>query len=82
MRVNLLRDYKEECRLLIDSYRQTWKETCYTLMTDGWTDNRSRTLINFLIYCPHGVAFLKSVDASYITKDATTLCSLFTEIVE
>ncbi|PKU70417.1 hypothetical protein MA16_Dca007169 [Dendrobium catenatum] len=82
MRVNLLRDCKEECRLLIDSYRQTWKETGCTLMANGWTDNRSRTLINFLIYCPRGVAFLKSIDASDITKDATTLCSLFTEIVE
>ncbi|PKU77311.1 hypothetical protein MA16_Dca016878 [Dendrobium catenatum] len=82
MRVNLLRDCKEECRLLIDSYRKTWKDTGYTLMTDGWTDSRSRTLINFLIYCPRGVAFLKSVDASDITKDATTLCSLFAEVVE
>ncbi|KAI0524227.1 hypothetical protein KFK09_003591 [Dendrobium nobile] len=82
MRVNLLRDCKEECMLLIDSYRQTWKETGCTLMADGWTDSRSRTLINFLIYCPRGIAFLKSVDASDITKDATTLCSLFAEVVE
>ncbi|PKU71915.1 hypothetical protein MA16_Dca013796 [Dendrobium catenatum] len=82
MRVNLLRDCKEECRLLIDGYKQTWKETGCTLMADGWTDSRSRTLINFLIYCPRGVSFLKSVDASDITKDASTLCSLFIEIVE
>ncbi|KAI0488944.1 hypothetical protein KFK09_028783 [Dendrobium nobile] len=45
MRVNLLRDCKEKCRLLVDSYRQIWK------VTD-------------------------------ITKDATTLCSLFAEVVE
>ncbi|PKU82625.1 hypothetical protein MA16_Dca022793 [Dendrobium catenatum] len=50
LRVNLLRDAKEECKLLIDSYRRTWKETGCTLMADGWTDTRSRTLINFLVY--------------------------------
>ncbi|XP_020692871.1 uncharacterized protein LOC110107070 [Dendrobium catenatum] len=82
MRVNLLKDYKEECRLLIDCYRNTWKDTGCTLMADGWTDGRSRTLINFMIYCPRGVSFLKSVDALDIVKDATNLCSLFSEIVE
>ncbi|KAI0519752.1 hypothetical protein KFK09_007212 [Dendrobium nobile] len=82
IRVNLLRDCKEECRLLIDGYKQTWKEIGCTLMADGWTDSRSRTLINFLIYCPRGVSFLKSVDASDITKDASTLCYLFIGIVE
>ncbi|KAI0499541.1 hypothetical protein KFK09_017745 [Dendrobium nobile] len=82
LRVNLLRDAKEECKLLIESYRKIWKETGCTLMADGWTDIRNRKLINFLIYCPRGVSFLKSVDASDVIKDATTLCSLFTDIVE
>ncbi|KAL6345482.1 hypothetical protein AAG906_017202 [Vitis piasezkii] len=40
-------------------------------MGDGWTDNRQRTLINFLVYCPEGISFVKSVDASDIVKDAT-----------
>ncbi|KAI0493154.1 hypothetical protein KFK09_027430 [Dendrobium nobile] len=82
LRVNLLRDCKDECKLLIDSYKRSWSEIGCTLMADGWTDNRNRTLINFLVYCPRGVAFLKSVDASDITKDAKTLCSLFCEVVE
>ncbi|XP_020675199.2 uncharacterized protein LOC110094332 [Dendrobium catenatum] len=82
LRVNLLQDYKEECKLLIDSYRRSWKEIGCTLMADGWTDNRNRTLINFLVYCPRGVAFLKSVDASHITKNVKTLCSLFCKVVE
>ncbi|KAI0529136.1 hypothetical protein KFK09_001683 [Dendrobium nobile] len=82
LRVNLLRDCKDECKLLIDSYKRSWSEIGCTLMDDGWTDNRNRTLINFLVYCPRGVAFLKSVDASDITKDAKTLCSLFCEVVQ
>ncbi|KAI0511082.1 hypothetical protein KFK09_011704 [Dendrobium nobile] len=82
LRVNLLRDAKDECKLLVDSYRRIWKETGCTLMADGWTDTRSRTLINFLVYCPRGASFLKSVDASDVVKGATTLCALFTNIVE
>ncbi|KAK8916390.1 hypothetical protein KSP39_PZI022795 [Platanthera zijinensis] len=82
MIVNLLRDCKEECKLLVEAHRNSWKESGCTIMSDGWTDIRSRTLINFLVYCPRGLSFLKSVDASDITKDANTLCALFSEVVE
>ena len=51
-------------------------------MTDGWSDQRQRTLINFLVYCPTGITFVKSVDASDIVKDARTLCNLFCEVIE
>lgn len=51
-------------------------------MGDGWTDGRHRSLINFLVYCPKGIAFIKSVDASAIVTDAQLLCNLFSEIVD
>ncbi|GAV91669.1 LOW QUALITY PROTEIN: DUF659 domain-containing protein [Cephalotus follicularis] len=51
-------------------------------MANGWTDNRQRTLINFLVYCPVGLTFIKSVDASDSVKDAPTLVNLFFEVVE
>ena len=51
-------------------------------MGDGWIDNRQRTLINFLVYCPKGISFVKSVDASDIVKDATNLFQLFDEVIE
>ena len=51
-------------------------------MGDGWTDNRQRTLINFLVYCPKGILFVKFVDASDIVKDATNLFMLFDEVIE
>ncbi|RVW33402.1 hypothetical protein CK203_094265 [Vitis vinifera] len=51
-------------------------------MGDGWTDNRQRTLINFLVYCLEGISFVKSVDASDIVNDATNLFMLFDEVIE
>jgi len=44
-------------------------------MSNGWTDQRNRTIINFLIFCPQGTIFLKSVDAYDRVKDG--LDSLF-----
>ncbi|XP_015965276.1 uncharacterized protein LOC107489009 [Arachis duranensis] len=50
-------------------------------MTDGWTNRCRRTLINFLFYCPKGIIFLKSVDASHASKTVELLFKLFKDVV-
>ncbi|XP_025625557.1 uncharacterized protein [Arachis hypogaea] len=50
-------------------------------MADGWTNRCRRTLINFLVYCPKGTVFLKSVDASHISKIAEALFKLLRDVV-
>ncbi|XP_021980163.1 uncharacterized protein LOC110876292 [Helianthus annuus] len=80
--VNLLKDAKQSVKLIIDSYREQWAEKCCTIMSDGWRDIRQRALINFLVYCPMRILFIKSVDASDIESNAESLCKLFSEIVE
>ena len=52
LRVNLLKDVKKEVQLLVNFYREAWVKVRCTIMGDGWTDNRQRTLINFMVYCP------------------------------
>jgi hypothetical protein len=42
-------------------------------MADGWTDQKRRTLINFLVYCLKGTVFLKTVDVSDVSKIARLL---------
>ncbi|XP_028800415.1 uncharacterized protein LOC114755716 [Neltuma alba] len=81
-KTNLLSDWRKECQLLIESHRAKWKNNGCTLMADGWTDIRQRTLINFLVYSTHGMVFVKSVDASDLVKDAKTLFTLFCEVIE
>ena len=51
-------------------------------MSDGWTDAKSRTMINFLVSCPQGTLFLRSYDESDKVKDANLLFNLFVEVVE
>ncbi|KAK4583897.1 hypothetical protein RGQ29_021854 [Quercus rubra] len=81
LRVPLLRDVKREVQLIVDSYHSYWANTSCTIMADGWTDTRHRTLINFLVYCPKGIIFIRSVDASNLVKDAINLSNLFDEII-
>ncbi|XP_031280662.1 uncharacterized protein LOC116139133 [Pistacia vera] len=80
MRVNLLRDAKKEVQLIVDNYKSIWQEVGCTLMVYGWTNTCHRSLINFLIYSPKGVYFIKSVEASDVVKDAFTLFKLFKEM--
>ncbi|XP_028059457.1 uncharacterized protein LOC114263158 [Camellia sinensis] len=82
VRVPLLNDSKKELQLFIDSIKSTWANTGCTIMSNGWTDGRHRTLINFLVYCPRGITFVKSIDASDVVKDAPLLFKLFEEIIE
>jgi hypothetical protein len=50
-------------------------------MADGWTCQKRSTLINFLVYCPKGTIFLKTVDVSDVSKTARLLHQLFREVV-
>jgi len=43
------------------------KKRC-TIMTDGSTIKKRRTIIKFLVNSPKGTVFLKSIDASAISK--------------
>ncbi|XP_034893435.1 uncharacterized protein [Populus alba] len=71
----------DEVKIYVESYREIWKKTGCTLMADGWTDQKRRTLINFLVYCPKGTVFLKTVDVSDVSKTARLLYQLFREVV-
>ena len=64
LRTDMLLESVDDLNLILVEFRTPWEETGCTIMSDGWTDRRNRTLINFLVSCPKGTMFLKSVDAS------------------
>ncbi|XP_027157929.1 uncharacterized protein LOC113759555 [Coffea eugenioides] len=51
-------------------------------MSDGWSDQRKRTMNNFLVNSPAGTVFLSSVDTTDISKTAQKLFELLDGIVE
>ena len=66
----------------LESIKKSWKFTGCIVLSDGWTDQRGRTIINFVIACPKGTMFLKSIDASSHVKDAHLIFTLLAEVVE
>lgn len=52
-----------------------------SIMSDGWTDTKGRTLINFLINSPAGTMFIKSIDASSFVKTGKAIFEMLDEFV-
>ncbi|XP_049931177.1 uncharacterized protein LOC126409228 [Nymphaea colorata] len=82
LRGKILQDTAKEVSEHCDELKLSWKETGCSIMSDGWTDTRSRTLVNFLIYCPKGTMFLKSLDLSDVPKTAEILFNVFDNVVQ
>ncbi|KAK4270657.1 hypothetical protein QN277_019436 [Acacia crassicarpa] len=81
-RVKYLKIKYDKTMELIEEYKAEWKKVGCTIMTDGWTDRRRRSIINFCVNSPMGTVFLKSIDASHITKTAEKIFKMLDEVVE
>ncbi|KAL4620036.1 hypothetical protein ACB092_06G125300 [Castanea dentata] len=62
--------------------KNDWKVYECSIMSDEWTNQRNTPIINFLVYSPRGIMFLKSLDVSGLTRDADTLFKLFDKVVQ
>ena len=71
----ILQNEKVDCTKRLEEFRASWAQTGCTVMSDGWTDQKGRTLINFLVSCPKSTMFMKSVDASsHIKQKLYVIC--------
>jgi hypothetical protein len=82
IRVKYLDYYYGEISKVVAGYRPDWEKYGCTIMTDGWTDRKRRTILNFLVHSPKGTIFLKSIDASDITKTADKIFKMIDDVVE
>ena len=78
----ILQAEKMDISARLAEFRQSWESTGCTVMSDGWTDGKGRSLINFLVHCPRGTMFVKLVDASAHVKDAALLCKLMDGFIQ
>ncbi|XP_057835919.2 uncharacterized protein LOC131046251 [Cryptomeria japonica] len=67
----LVNDVKKE----LGEQCQIWSTKGCTLMTDGWTDRRNRTLLNFLVSSAGGTVFIKSLMPPPIARMPPTYVS-------
>ena len=80
LRGRLLDEEKVDCTRRLDELRQSWVATGCSIMSDGWIDGKSGSIINILVNCPRGTIFIKFVDVSPYVKDAHLLCDLLDKL--
>lgn len=78
----ILRNCVEEMTKEIDVCKAMWKRTGCSILVEELNSDKGLKVLNFLVYCPEKVAFLKSVDASEILSSADKLFELLREVVE
>ncbi|GJU91568.1 hypothetical protein Tco_1303991 [Tanacetum coccineum] len=60
---------------------ESFQDMIYAIGEYG-RDGKGRSLINFLVDCPTGTIFLKSIDASKHVKDAQLIVKMINEVIE
>ena len=56
--------------VIVENFKSEWVTTGCSIMSDGWTDRKRRSICNFLVNSPKGTVFLYSLDTSDISKTA------------
>ncbi|XP_028181280.1 uncharacterized protein LOC114368128 [Glycine soja] len=82
IRVPLLKKEVEYTENLMKGHREQWVKYGCTIMSDAWTDQKQRCIINFLVNSLAGTMFLKSVDGSDFVKTCENLFELLDAIVK
>lgn len=78
----ILRNSVQEVKNDIDRCKMTWGRTGCSILVDQWSTDSGRILLCFLAYCPEGIVFLKSLDATEIITSAEYLYELIKQVVE
>ncbi|KAJ0668315.1 putative ribonuclease H-like superfamily, ubiquitin-conjugating enzyme/RWD [Helianthus annuus] len=82
LRVPLLKNEVDNVEKWIEEQKVEWSKTGCSIMLDGWTDRRHRTLINFLVNSSKGTVFMESTDASAYMKTVEKVFELLDKFVE
>ena len=82
LRVPLLKKELELTKDMLKGHEEEKVKYGCSIMSDGWTDRKNRTLINFMVNCPNGTMFVKSVDASAYMKTGEKVYELLDSFVE
>uniref|UniRef100_A0A0R0HS56 BED-type domain-containing protein n=1 Tax=Glycine max TaxID=3847 RepID=A0A0R0HS56_SOYBN len=82
LRVPLLKKELEYTKGLLRGHEEERIKYGCSIMSDGWTDRKNRTLINFLVNCSLGTQFVRSVDASEYMKTGQKIFELLDSFVE
>ncbi|GJY51331.1 hydroxyproline-rich glycoprotein family protein [Tanacetum coccineum] len=64
-------------------HKNEWVQRGCLILSDGWRDSVvSKDIINFMVNSPKGSVFVKSMDVSDVSKNATLLFGILDKMVE
>uniref|UniRef100_A0ACD5XUR6 Uncharacterized protein n=1 Tax=Avena sativa TaxID=4498 RepID=A0ACD5XUR6_AVESA len=78
LRGPLLKDVADDIRAYLNDLKREWSVYGCSVIVDKQTDHGKGNITNFLVRCPRGTMFLKSVDTS--TEEASLLV-IFDQVV-
>jgi hypothetical protein len=61
---------------------RSWASTGFSVLLDGWVDEKGRNLVSFVVECPVGPTYLRSADVSAIIDDVNALQLLLEGVIE
>ncbi|XP_058726393.1 uncharacterized protein LOC131597734 [Vicia villosa] len=81
IREPLLDKAVKDIDVMLEDYKKEWKKTGCSIMSDGWTDKKRRSICNFLVNSPKGTIFLYSLDTSDISKTTDKVFKMLDDVV-
>eukprot|EP01018_Ginkgo_biloba_P039022 Gb_40496 [translate_table: standard] len=82
VRTTLLIKEKSLVEQSIEPIRASWQTTGVSIVSDGWTNARTRPLINVIVVCPKGSMFLNAVNCNGELKDTTFIVNILIDAIE
>lgn len=78
----ILKNTVQEVRSDVDQCMGTWGKSGCSVLVDESNSENGKIFLNFSVYCPEGLMFLRSVDVINIINSIDALYSLFKEVIE
>ncbi|CAN1841198.1 hypothetical protein LINPERHAP1_LOCUS36385 [Linum perenne] len=82
IRETLLKEELEEVEAKLSIFRNEWTKVGCSIMSDGWTDRKRRSICNFLVNSPKGTVFIESLDTSHYSKNTQKVFEMLDDVVE
>ncbi|CAN1725845.1 hypothetical protein LINPERHAP1_LOCUS258 [Linum perenne] len=82
IRETLLKEELEEVEAKLSIFRNEWIKVGCSIMSDGWTDRKQRSICNFLVNSPKGTIFIESLDTSHYSKNTQKVFEILDDVVE
>eukprot|EP01018_Ginkgo_biloba_P024709 Gb_11636 [translate_table: standard] len=77
LRTSLVDNEKSRVAKQLEPVRDEWPKVGFSIIMDGWTDRRNRTLLNIMVSCPRGPYFMRAIDCSLKEKNTIFQSELY-----